>query len=404
MNRTAKTPSSSPARRHSYAFAALLLLAGQCAVAETLVVTRNDDPVPNGCLPGDCSLREAIAGANANANGDLIQVPAGNYGLPRGKLVLTGPVEIYGSNEGTTKVEGDGISQVFDILGAITVKLARLTIQAHGAHAVDAEPDSRTFLDFVTIPENDSQVWAGDANNSIGTLAIRASEIHSYVDCGNITACRVQQGSQIFRLRAGSGSNTEMVVSITDSVIDGDLAVGDSGAVIATNGEVTIANSTIQHTSLGLQILYGSPSQITLDHLDYNANDPAGLCRRRAGVRRRQRVPQQHQHRPRRRTGRDPRAWRLRLDNFRQQLRRQQRQWHGRRRGAGGGCRPRRDPQQHVLRQHVHGGERGWRARGGNRFPLERGHHEPASASRDDRGAGVRASRYSGHGTRRRRW
>jgi len=64
-----------------------------------------------------------------------------------------------------------------------------------------------------------------------------------------------------------------MVVSITDSVIDGDLAVGDSGAVIATNGEVTIANSTIQHTSLGLQILYGSPSQITLDHLDYNAND-----------------------------------------------------------------------------------------------------------------------------------
>jgi len=66
MNRTAKTPSSSPARRHSYAFAALLLLAGQCAVAETLVVTRDDDPVPNGCLPGDCSLREAIAGANAN--------------------------------------------------------------------------------------------------------------------------------------------------------------------------------------------------------------------------------------------------------------------------------------------------------------------------------------------------
>lgn len=252
------------------AFAMLAIAA--CAHAETIVVTRNDDPAPNGCLPGDCSLREAVAAANANANVDLIQVPAGNYGLPRGKLTLTGGVQIFGDTDATTKIEGDGTFPVFDILGAIDVKLARVTIQAHGAHAIDAEPDANTILEFVTIPENDSQIQAGGAANSNGSLSVRGSEIHSAIDCGNIRDCRVQEGSQIFRLKAGTSSATDMFVSITNSIIDGDLAVGDSGAVIATNGEVNVADSTIQNTTLGLQVRLGIPALVVLDRLVYAGN------------------------------------------------------------------------------------------------------------------------------------
>ena len=258
MNPTVATRSSPLSRRRPCVRLALLLLVvGQCALGATIVVTRNDDPAPNGCLPGDCSLREAVAAANANVDPDLIQVPAANYGLPRGKLTLTGNVQIFGDTDATTKVEGDGTFPVFDIVGAADVKLARVTIQAHGAHAIDGEPDANTILEFVTVPENDSQIVVGGAANSNGSLSVRSSEIHSAIDCGNIRDCRVQEGSQIFRLKAGTSSATDMFVSITNSIIDGDLAVGDSGAVIATNGDVNVAYSTIQNTSLGLQVRLG---------------------------------------------------------------------------------------------------------------------------------------------------
>src|SRR6185436_8939838 len=59
MNPTVATRSSPLSRRRPCVRLALLLLVvGQCALGATIVVTRNDDPAPNGCLPGDCSLRE----------------------------------------------------------------------------------------------------------------------------------------------------------------------------------------------------------------------------------------------------------------------------------------------------------------------------------------------------------
>ncbi|MGE0760708.1 MAG: hypothetical protein AB7O38_27095, partial [Pirellulaceae bacterium] len=39
-----------------------------------LDVTRFDDPLPDGCVPGDCSLREAILASNGNLQDDTIQL------------------------------------------------------------------------------------------------------------------------------------------------------------------------------------------------------------------------------------------------------------------------------------------------------------------------------------------
>jgi CSLREA domain-containing protein len=281
MIRPALVPATQTVRfsrnRHaSGALARLMLVAllasAASAGAATIVVTRNDDPVPDTCVPGDCSLREAVAAANANVDPDLIQVPAGNYGLPRGKLTLTGNVQIFGYTDAITKVEGDGTFPVFDIVGAADVKLARMTIQGHGAHAIDAEPDANTILEFITVAENDSQIQVGGAANSNGSLSVRASEIHSIIDCGNIRDCRVQESSRIFRLKAGTSSATDMYVSITNSIIDGDLGVGDSGAVIATNGYVSVTDTTIQNTTLGLQVRLGIPALVVLDRIVYAGN------------------------------------------------------------------------------------------------------------------------------------
>ena len=50
----------------------------QLARADSIIVTRADDPTPDGCDSGvDCSLREAIIAANTNGVPDAI-----NFAIP----------------------------------------------------------------------------------------------------------------------------------------------------------------------------------------------------------------------------------------------------------------------------------------------------------------------------------
>ena len=60
-----------------------LIAASAPLVAVDFVVTRYDDPSPNGCEPADCSLREATLDANDTAGADRILLSAGIYELTR---------------------------------------------------------------------------------------------------------------------------------------------------------------------------------------------------------------------------------------------------------------------------------------------------------------------------------
>src|SRR6185503_3437032 len=99
-------------------------------VATTFTVTRSDDPAPSGCVVGDCSLREAVIAANANAGADTIVFNAGvNPVLSRtgtdnaaslGDLDINDSVTIMGNGSGstlinTTYVAGCGDCKVFGV-------------------------------------------------------------------------------------------------------------------------------------------------------------------------------------------------------------------------------------------------------------------------------------------------
>lgn len=92
--------------------ASLLALFALNAHAVTFTVTRTDDPAPNGCLPGDCSLREAMAAAAANdplGATDVIEVPAGTHLLTRGELaVVAQRLRVQGARCDIGAVEADG--------------------------------------------------------------------------------------------------------------------------------------------------------------------------------------------------------------------------------------------------------------------------------------------------------
>lgn len=80
-----------------------LLATSSAASAKTYRPTRTDDPVPNGCKPKDCSLREAVIAANASGPtpSTIVLRREKRYALTRrgaaedasltGDLDLTGP-------------------------------------------------------------------------------------------------------------------------------------------------------------------------------------------------------------------------------------------------------------------------------------------------------------------------
>ena len=111
------------------------------ARAATLTVTRTDDPVPDGCKQGDCSLREAIIAANATPVAETITLDTTMYHLGlaganedasvTGDLDILGSLTLQGANTSQdTFVDGHSLDRVFDIHSG-DVTLQNLTIR-HG--------------------------------------------------------------------------------------------------------------------------------------------------------------------------------------------------------------------------------------------------------------------------------
>src|SRR5512146_1444283 len=114
-------------------FAFLLALLPACAGAMDFTVTRGDDPAPNGCQPGDCSLREAVMVANALPGTDRIILPAGLYQLTIsgnaaddaavGDLDIDDNVEVLGAGAATTTILVVNNNRIFSASGhSLTLK------------------------------------------------------------------------------------------------------------------------------------------------------------------------------------------------------------------------------------------------------------------------------------------
>ncbi len=132
-----------------------LLAAVSSASAATYLPTRTDDPVPNGCKPKDCSLREAVIAANAAGSAGsstILLRPGRRYKLTRpgpgedaamtGDLDVTAPLAVgtkgligtRNRHRGTklAVIDGNGIDRVFDIHGT---GLTLVWIVVRGGHA-----------------------------------------------------------------------------------------------------------------------------------------------------------------------------------------------------------------------------------------------------------------------------
>ena len=120
--------------------AGIATLAAEPELAFDFVPTRYDDPVPDGCLPADCSLREAVIDANAAADSDRILLSAGVYAIDlagsgenaaaTGDLDILQDTEIVGVAAGLTILDAAGLGEplLSSNQPGLDVALRRLTV------------------------------------------------------------------------------------------------------------------------------------------------------------------------------------------------------------------------------------------------------------------------------------
>jgi CSLREA domain-containing protein len=206
---------------------ALFLCTAASAGADTYTVTRTDDPNPDACLPGDCSLREALTASNlSSAVDDLIVVPANSSPYEVIYEALTLPVddevEIRGEGADRTVVEGDGKAVLFSI-GSLGVVIAGITMRK-GDGAI--QNNGGLTLRGVSVEGNESAIRGGGIQSN-GPLTIESSFI----------------GFNRANTTAGGGIQANEPVTLLNSTLAWNSSEGNGG--INGNAAVTVSSSAV---------------------------------------------------------------------------------------------------------------------------------------------------------------
>lgn len=252
---------------------ALTLLAGNLLTGtparadQTFVVTLYNDPLPNGCQPNHCSLREAIIDANTTPGADTIILNEGIYLLGRlgedqagfnGDLDITGPLTITGVGATRTIIDGNSYStvdRVFDIFGNNAVSFNDLTIRDGKAFISGGGIANRADLSLnnVIVEDNEAGHTGGGIYNE-GRL-----RLHNVTIRNNLTHASTGEGGGI-DIVAGD-------VTITSSAIYSNTTVGNGGGLALDGGSLTLINTTVSDNRAngsggGLSVFQGGTANL----------------------------------------------------------------------------------------------------------------------------------------------
>jgi hypothetical protein len=222
-----------------------LALAGapHAVAGATFSVTRSDDPPPDGCMPMDCSLREAVLDANATAGEDVINLAGGRYRLSigganedggaTGDLDLTDDVRILGSGARLTVIDAQGIDRVFDVGIGVHARIWDVTVT--GGQSVGNGGGIRNTgtlsLFHDSIAGNES-LGSGGGIDSSGTLGLVRSTVSGNHATGNGGGIR------------GGGAIDSSTISA--NIAGGPGSAGDGGGIDAAGvSYFSLTSSTV---------------------------------------------------------------------------------------------------------------------------------------------------------------
>ncbi len=221
-----------------------LLAAASVLEGANFYVTKTADT--NGsCIPGDCSLREAVIAANAAAGADTIKVPPGTYTITiagtgednaaTGDFDIRGELTITGDSLEPTIVDGGGLDRLFHIVTGDVVRLEWLTIRNgssnSGGGVLVSHSLANVTVDRCLVTGNTSTYFGGGLRNDGDVLYVRNT---------TVTDNSADQGGGL----SAHGDGTLALVFST--VSDNYAATASNGGQIAAHaGTTVLLESTI---------------------------------------------------------------------------------------------------------------------------------------------------------------
>lgn len=213
-------------------------------------VTRRDDPPPDGCNPGDCSLREAILAANSGLTAPVYKSIItfdvdGTFTLTRpgdddvgwvGDLDITAEVIVLGNGPDRTIIDGGGIDRVFHILGGAGALIQNVTIQNGLVSSWGGgiyNDGSRLTLNNSVVKNNivsPPRDGAGIASRNNAITAIT----HSTLGPDNVSS---NQGGGLF--------NQDSTMTVDTSTVSGNSAATGGGLYNAGFTSTMLRDSTL---------------------------------------------------------------------------------------------------------------------------------------------------------------
>lgn len=211
--------------------------------AATFQVTRLDDPWPNGCLAGDCSLREAMVAAAENDPAgptDTILLPTGTITLTLSDLnVVDQRLRVQGAGSSLTRVvQTQEFTDTFHTTAGADLVVVGMSLDSFRAPVNGCYAGSQGVPLFI-----EDVVFEGGSLQACGTTQVRHSELLTslYVNGGQT----VVEDSTIRDLVQQGGMSSTLTLRrvLIDGLLDPDNPNETEVALI--NGALVIEDSTI---------------------------------------------------------------------------------------------------------------------------------------------------------------
>jgi CSLREA domain-containing protein len=259
-----------------------LFCLAQTAAAATYIVTKTTD-TNDGACDADCSLREAIAAANASGENDMVSFSINVFSTPQtivlsgGDLIITnnGSLTIVGRGANFLTVSGNNTSRVFtNNTGAATaISFLRVTggnaasnISSALGGGIHNEGGNLTLTGLV-ISGNGAGHGGGVSNWANGTLTLRETTVSENTASGSGGGMMNLSGSTVNIINStfsrntaaspttngGGGLRNDGIANIANSTFSGNIAQnGSGGGIFHTGISLTLNNVTITGNTAGL--------------------------------------------------------------------------------------------------------------------------------------------------------
>jgi CSLREA domain-containing protein len=238
----------------------------------------------DGVCDSQCSIRDAVAAANAAPTNDEAQVPPGHYSIDYGPISLigNGEIEVEGPNPRTATIDANGNSGVFVLGAGAYAEIKRVAITGGGnatqGGGVFVPSGAVAEIKQVTITGNAASEQGGGIYNA-GELELEQSTVNGN-RAGDDTEPTGGQGGGIYN----AGEIDLENLTVTDNHATGGTSTGPRGGGIfqegteaAGYGSSTISNNSAGDGGDGGGVAVGPSSDVTLTNTIV-ANNQSGLA------------------------------------------------------------------------------------------------------------------------------